>query len=231
MYCVKCGVKLEDTEKVCPLCGTVPYHPEIKQGSTPSLYPQNKYPRREVRPFATLIALSALLLLANLSTLLCDLHLSGGITWSGFVITSTASAYAAFLLPFWFKNPNPVIFVPCGFVAAGLLVLYIDLATGGGWFLSFAFPVIGGIALIVTAIVTLMRYVKRGGLYIYGGATIALGAMMPLTELLLNITFRLERFVFWSFYPLGVLLLIGLFLIFLAICRPAREAMERKFFV
>ena len=29
MYCIKCGVKLADTEKKCPLCGTVVYHPEF----------------------------------------------------------------------------------------------------------------------------------------------------------------------------------------------------------
>ena len=29
MYCINCGVKLADSEKRCPLCGTVPYHPDI----------------------------------------------------------------------------------------------------------------------------------------------------------------------------------------------------------
>jgi hypothetical protein len=32
-------------------------------------------------------------------------------------------------------------------------------------------------------------------------------------------------------YPVTTLVLIGGLLIFLAICRPARETMERKFFI
>lgn len=51
--------------------------------------------------------------------------------------------YIAAILPLWFRNPNPVIFVPCSFVAAGAYILYIDLSIQGGWFLSFAFPVVG----------------------------------------------------------------------------------------
>ena len=31
MYCANCGVKLADSEKVCPLCKTVAYHPDIKR--------------------------------------------------------------------------------------------------------------------------------------------------------------------------------------------------------
>jgi hypothetical protein len=113
----------------------------------------------------------------------------------------------------------------------GLYLLYISLATGGGWFLSFAFPITGGVALIVTAVVTLLKYVRRGQLYIFGGAIIALGGMTVLAEFLSVITFGLDRFFGWSFYPLVVAALLGGLLIFLAVCRPARETMERKIFL
>jgi hypothetical protein len=55
--------------------------------------------------------------------------------------------------------------------------------------------------------------------------------MMLLMEFLLGITFEKIQFIGWSFYPMVSLVLIGGLLIFLGICRPAREAMERKFFV
>ena len=29
MYCVKCGVELADSQRVCPLCGTRVFHPDI----------------------------------------------------------------------------------------------------------------------------------------------------------------------------------------------------------
>ena len=231
MYCIKCGVKLCDSEKRCPLCGTVPFHPDIPAQEGELLYPVDRYPRQQVNRKGILGAVTILLMIPVLITLICDLSLHGRVTWSGYVMGAIALGYVAAVLPCWFRRPNPVIFVPCGFVAAGLYVLYIDLMTGGGWFLGFAFPVVGFLGGLITAVVTLCRYIRRGRLYIYGGAMIALGAFMPLMELLMVAAFRLPRFAGWSLYPLVALALLGGALIFLAICRPARESMERKMFL
>ena len=37
MFCVKCGVELADSEKVCPLCGTRVFHPDLPCGSGEAL--------------------------------------------------------------------------------------------------------------------------------------------------------------------------------------------------
>ena len=101
--------------------------------------------------------------------------------------------------------------------------------TAGGF--SFAFPVTGFLGLLVTAVVVLTRYTHGAEMYIYGGALVLLGAFMPLMEYLMTLTFRMEKFIGWSWYPLVVLVLMGGALIFLAVCRPARETMDRKFFL
>jgi len=110
-------------------------------------------------------------------------------------------------------------------------MLYICFATDGDWFLSFALPVMGFLTLLLTAVITLLRYTKRGEYYIFGGASILFGLFMPLLEYLVQITFRHTDRIVWSLYPLTVLIMLGGFLIFLAICRPAREMMERKLFL
>lgn len=231
MYCVNCGVKLADTEKRCPLCGVTAWHPEMVPGGEEPLYPENRYPAHQVSSRGALIIVTTLFLLPFFITLLCDLQLSGAVTWSGFVMGGLMVAYVFLVLPYWFRNPNPVIFVPCDFLAAGLYLLYINLATGGSWFLSFAFPATGALGLIVTAVVTLNRYLPRAGLYIYGGASIALGGFTLLLEYLLHITFGLPGIGTWSPYPLIVFSLLGLSLLLIAICPPLRESLERKFFV
>ncbi|MBQ7800938.1 MAG: hypothetical protein IJ375_01280 [Oscillospiraceae bacterium] len=231
MYCINCGVKLADTEKRCPLCGVTVFHPELDRPDSEPLYPPHRSPLPQVNSRSAQGVLTAAFLLPLLITLLCDLQINRRVTWSGFVIGALLVGYVIFVLPLWFRHPNPVIFVPCGFAAVGVYLLYIDLAVGGKWFLSFAFPVVGGIGLIVTAVVVLLRYLRRGRLYIFGGAAIALGAFMPLMEFLICVTFHRPRFVGWSLYPLIALVLLGGTLIFLAICRPARETMERKFFL
>ncbi len=114
-----------------------------------------------------------------------------------------------------------------------MLLFYcnISVTTGGHWFLSFAFPVMGFWAILVTAVVALLRYVRKGTLYIFGGALLTASAFMPVMELLMNLTFQLRKRLLWSYYPLIVLGLLGGLLIFLAIYRPARETVERKFFL
>ena len=230
MYCIKCGVKLSDHQKSCPLCATVVFHPDIMPSGDP-LYPLENHPAPQIRPRGVLIVLTTLFLLPLIITALCDLQLNDTITWSGYVIGALLVSYVIIVLPYWFRQPNPVIFVPCGFAAVGLFLLYISIATGGGWFLSFAFPVTGAIGLIVTAVVALLKYVGKGELYIFGGAIIALGAFMPLMEFLLSITFPSVGFIGWYLYPLIALCLLGGMLLFLAICKPARHSMAKKFFI
>jgi len=230
MYCANCGVKLADTEKACPLCGVVAYHPDIKRDPAEPLYPPHKVPEQRVTPKGAKIIVTTLFLIPALTTLLCDFQLHDRVTWSGYVIGGLVVAYVMCVLPWWFHKPNPVVFVPCTFGTIALYLLYISLYTGGFWFLSFALPITCGLALIVTAVVALCRYLPRAILYILGGAGIALGLFIPLVEYLSYITFDRIRFLGWSFYPMIVFVLIGGMLIFLAICKPARESMERRFF-
>ena len=124
-----------------------------------------------------------------------------------------------------------MVFCATDFLAAGLYLLHINLAVDGDWFLSFAFPVTGTVGLIAITVTALVKYVRKGYLYIFGGALIALGAFMPLMEFLLTITFEPIRFYGWSLFPLTALAVVGGALIFLAINRRAREKMEKRFFI
>ena len=230
MYCAQCGVKLADSETSCPLCGTRAYHPDIPRGTGEKSYPSGKYPKAPKRSLWLQGLCTALFLLPMLIVLLCDLQISGAVTWSGYVIGALLLGYITLILPSWFRRPNPVIFVPCSFLAAGLYLAYINHVTAGNWFLTLAFPITAGIGLTVTAVVTLTRYLRRGRLFIFGGAFMTLGLFMLPMEFLVAATFRIS-FIGWSLYPLVTLLLLGGMLIFLGICRPARESMERKFFI
>lgn len=231
MYCVKCGVQLADTEKLCPLCGTRVCHPDICQPDATPLYPENTQEEKPINRWYIMLIVSILYLLPISICLVCDLSISGKMEWSGYVLGGMAIFYAAFLLPAWFAHPNPVIFVPCTFGVVALFLLYIDLKLSGGWFLTFGLPVTGVVGLIVTAVVTLTRYIRRGRLYVFGGATIAFGFFAVLLEHLLHVTFGLPGFGTWSLYPLVALTLLGLAMIATAIYRPLRESLEKKFFL
>ena len=231
MYWVKCGVELADSEKKCPLCGTPVFHPDIERKPAEPPFPPDRRHAENVSRVGILFVLTVLFVLPAAICLLCDWRINGGIVWSGYAAGGIALLYILVLLPMWFRHPNPVIFVPVDFVAIGLYLLYIDLATGGHWFLSFAFPVTGAIGVLVTAVVALTRYLHAGYLYIYGGGLILGGALAMLIEFLLNLTFQVHETFFWSFYPLVAGVLLGLMLIVIAVCKPLRESLRKKFFL
>lgn len=231
MYCIKCGVELCDGAEKCPLCKTRVFHPDFPLMEGEELYPKGKYPKKKRNLKVWQVLLTVAFVLPFIIVALCDLQYSRAITWSGFVMGALVLAYVSLILPLWFKKPNPVIFVPVSFFTAALYLLYINLVTDGDWFMTFAFPAVGAVGLTVTAVVTLMRYVPEGRFYIFGGASLMMGAVMLLLEFLMVLTFESVRFVGWSLYPMVTLILLGALLIFLGICRPARETMERKFFI
>ena len=229
MYCIKCGVKLADTENKCPLCGTTVYHPDIDRQTATPLYPKDKMPNSPSRSKVLCGAIIILFLFPAIVCFLADFQINHAINWSGYVFGALVISYVTFALPMWFKKPNPVIFTPCTFAAIILYLWYINFATGSNWFWSFALPISSALCLIVCALVTLLHYLRRGKLYVIGGFVMLLGALIMLIEVLLDLTFSLN-FIGWSFYPLAVLFLVGALLIYLAINRSARAAFERKLF-
>ena len=231
MYCVKCGVELADSQKQCPLCKTTVFHPELKQAEGESTYPEYVPSEPKANPKGVLFIVTCLMLIPVLITLTADLMTGGGITWSGYVVGGIALLYIMAVLPSWFKKPNPVVFIPVVFAAITLFLLYINLATGGHWFLSLAFPVTGTLGLILTAVAALTKYIKKGYLYIFGGAFALFGVYCVLIEIMVCITFSYVPFIFWSLYPCISLFIIGAMLITIAICKPLRKSLERKFFI
>jgi len=231
MYCVQCGVKLADSEVRCPLCGTRVFHPDIFREEGERLYPAQKYPSAAKRGFVLQVFFTAAFLLPMVIVLLCDMQFNGTVTWSGYVMGALMLGYITVILPSWFKKPSPAVFTPCTFLAAALYLHYINFATGGSWFWSFGFPTVACLAAIVIPVFVLSYYLKRGKLFVFGGAAIALGAFMVLLEALMVATFEGLYFKGWSLYPLISLAFIGGILIFLGAYRPARESMERLFFV
>ena len=231
MYCVNCGVKLAPTEKACPLCGIRAWHPDLPEGKAPPLYPEEPDRLKAVDSTALRMVLCALFLLAATVCVLCDLQLSGGFSWSGYAVGGLGIFYAAFCLPAWFKNPNPVVIMPIVFLLINVLLLYISIKTRGAWYLTFGLPVSAVFGVVFTMAAGLLRYVAKGAVYVIGAAALLLGAFMPVMGYLLNLTFFTPSFAFWSLYPMISLLLIGATLIFLGLCRPARQSMKRKFFI
>lgn len=229
MYCMNCGVKLGEGEHSCPLCGVRAYHPDLEHTPGTPLFPRQwSAPKPERTGWRFLLTIT--FLAAFICCLAVDLLISHGISWSGYVMAGLQAGYILLVLPMWFPHPNWLIFLPIDVVTAELLLLYINCASGGRWFLSFAFPVTaiyGGLIIGVTALV---KFMQKGWFFLSGGVCIVFGCSTMLLELFQHITFHTRMFL-WSLYPTGVLSLLGVFWILCGIIRPLGDAIRKRTFL
>ena len=223
-------MELADSERKCPLCKTPVYFPGLSEEPEERQYPKFVSGGEKISPRGLYFIISFIFAIAAIISVICDISLNSRFDWGGYVLGALALAYVVFILPVWFRRPSPAVFVPADFAAVALYVLYIDLLNSGGWFLSFALPIIAALALVVCAVVILIYYLKCGRLYIYGGASIALGLVCVMIELLLHANFSFHHsYLMWSVYPLVSFFMIGIMLIIIAIVKPFRESLKKIF--
>lgn len=228
MYCVKCGVELADNERKCPLCSTPVYFPGLDPDPERP-FPDTPPAVEQVNPRGILFIISFVALITAAMSVFADINTNETFSWSGYVVGGVILAYVVFILPSWFVKPSPAIFAPVDFALAAVYVWYIAYATGGDWFFPFALPIIGGAALIICSLVILCYYIRRGYLYIFGGAAILTGLYTCLIELLVNLVFEINLGYLWSPYPAITLTLLGMMLIVIAIVKPFRDSLARIF--
>ncbi len=227
MYCVKCGVKLQPGVESCPLCHTPVWNPEGK--TEEKRYPASLPERTREADLPGAVAFTILSAVAILVTLTVCFKLYGALAWGGYVILGIALFYVLAVLPRWFRHPRGEVFVPVDHAAAAAYVLYICLKTGGDWFLSFAFPVIACSALLSTAMVCLLKYVRGGRLFIFGGFLMLCGGFTVLVEFFEHLSFHTAMFR-WSLYSFTGFFSAGLFLLIVGLIPSLRSSMEKRFF-
>ena len=231
MYCVRCGVRLEDGVKSCPLCGTPVWDPEAPSPEADRHYNARLYPvRSRSTRYAALAFVTVLLCTACLACLIVCLRLYGAVAWSGYAMLGAALAYIGLVLPLWFRRYRPAVFLPVSFAAAGGYLLYICLRTGGRWFLPFAFPCTGIAFLCTFGGWGLALFKGKSKLLLTGVYIMLLGGATMLIEFFQHIAFLTPMFR-WSLYSASSFGLIGLFLFVSSFIPPLRRALHRKLFL
>ena len=123
--------ELADSEKKCPLCGTVVFNPEVSRPNGESPYPkENGINPENVNRSGIMFIITMLFLLPIVTVFLVDWQVNGKIIWSGYAAGAVLLLYILVVLPLWFKSPNPVIFIPSDFAALALSKIETDMAGG-----------------------------------------------------------------------------------------------------
>ena len=145
-YCVNCGVELQKSEPRCPLCGTEVLNPN----DVPEEKPLRPYPshvehldksvdRRYIASF-----ISLLMLIPLFATMLANILVSGGLTWSYLVLGGELVLFSVFLLPMIARIPK-ILLALIGAVSVGVLLLLIRVLTQSDWrwLLLLGLPITG----------------------------------------------------------------------------------------
>lgn len=158
-YCVNCGVELDGTAKICPLCQTPvcnPRQPADRDGPAP--FPTERAEVPLASRWELAVVISAMLGSAALCCGLLNLVLLAGHIWSLHVIGAAAMLWV-FLVPplLWRKLPLPAAILLDG-LAVGLYVLLIAWELDGlDWYLHLALPITVLLAVILLAQVLLFQ--------------------------------------------------------------------------
>ena len=227
MYCVKCGVKLQEGVERCPLCRTPVWNPEPQAESR--RYPDTLPEQHREADLPGAVALTVICAVASIVTLTVCFKLYGKLDWGGYAIGGIALFYCIAILPCWFRHPPVEVFVPADHAACALYVLYICLKTGGRWFMSFAFPVILISCVLLTAVACLLKHVRGGRAFILGGCLLGLGGFTVLIEFFQHLTFGTPMFQ-WSLYSLIGAAVAGGFLLLAGMIPALRGTLKKRFF-
>lgn len=230
-YCVNCGVKLEDSEAKCPLCGVEVINP----ASPPPEKRSYPYPRRVEaidnrvdRKIFTVVALVAALIPMGI-TVFYDAVAGDGLTWSLYVAGALALALTVALVPVNFSKLTAAVCVAIDCAAASLYVLLIERLTGGGWYLTLGLPLcLAGGAALTLAIWLYSRF--GGALTRLAIALFITGALAFAVETIIDLYSRRAVFPNWSAYVAVPCVLLGIIALLLRRRLDIKDEIRRRFY-
>ena len=236
MYCIQCGVKLADSEKVCPLCSTRvinPNRPEDTEHERP--YPSrvqqiNGLKRRELAWVVFIF-----LLLPVGATAIIDL-LTGPqpftLTWSLIVIGVGVMLGIWLLTPIVFPKLNLYLHFAVDFAAVGGLLAVIAAFLGQwDWCVRLGIPITAATGLAVCAMTAIARSKKLRPITRAACACLVIGVFIVALELIIDYAAWGILAIRWSIYAIVPLVFLALLLFYISRKPGLMDELKRRLFV
>lgn len=236
-YCVECGVKLAESEQVCPLCNTKVINPNI----TAIEDIERPYPSRVEQQIKGLnrreLALMVMffLLLPTGTTVIIDL-LTGeapfALNWSLIVVGSAFMLAVWSILPLLFSPLNVYLGICADIAAVGALLSVIAWQTDGwGWCLGLGFPILACTCLATCLMTASIRAKRLQPITRAALCCMVLGVYIVMLELAIDFYVFGYFAVRWSIYAIVPLLFIALMLFYVSRKAGLLEELKRRLFV
>lgn len=229
-YCVNCGVELEQTCRICPLCHTPVYNPA--QPIDPDALPPFPSRRGTVEQENRRELIILMSIICGTVSVVCYIlnHWTFPRTrWSVYVIGLCLLLWI-FLLPVFFPKQirawMSILFD--GFSIAAYLLVISWLHPGNGWYPDIALPIIGlGLLLILNYYFFSLR--RKSSLItktalLFG----SLGVLCAAVELLISLHYKRPLPLSWSAVVLTCCAAIDIILISICFLHGVREELRRR---
>ncbi|MBR4881654.1 MAG: hypothetical protein IKU19_06945 [Clostridia bacterium] len=232
-YCVNCGVELAEYIKKCPLCSTEVINPNQPYDFTSEPpYPEyNPVPKQKISPRLILGLIAVIFMLPTALCLVADLYYDGIFGWSGYVIAVLFAIYTVIASALVVHRESVFLEQIFDYMAITLLLVYIEEQSGGGWFLSFALPMICAFALTSLIMTFLIKVLNKRVLTVISIGAFGVGVICVIADLLIKYSFYNYISIGWSLYPFISLVIIGSVLLFIDNNKYIKRRLEKKFFI
>lgn len=229
-YCVNCGVKLEKTVSVCPLCDTPVYNPKEPVDTTsPKPFPSEKGQIPVTVSFEGIILFTiAALTITVVCNVLNNTVFEVG-DWSSYV-TGASWMLWVFSLPFLLPSIlNAYTAWAMDIVAIAAYLWWIArLHPGNGWFYDIAVPIIG-----LTSILSFVYlfFTKRHKRSIVGRMAIlvtTVGIVSMAIECLVELYIKGNVDLTWSIVVMVCAISIDAILFIIASSKGLREELRKR---
>lgn len=229
-YCVNCGVELETSLKVCPLCQTPVINPnELRQKQTDSPFPREKGQVEKVKRKDMAIFLSVVLTAIGGTCGILNLLVFQAAAWSLLVIGACIILWVFFIPAVIYTEISPHAAIFLDGISVGLYLYFLTLVTGNdAWFWQLALPIMGLVVVVVELFVLCIRKLPvtflTTALYLISAvAVLCLGL-----ESLIDYFARQKIQLVWSAVVLTVCVILDITLITLLSSRRLRSAVRRR---
>ncbi len=231
-YCVNCGVELESSEKVCPLCETEVLNPRSPWSEPSDLpYPKRReYSSRKLKKRFFAELLSALLLIPIFICFLCDLIATGNISWSLIVFGGCALFFVWLVLPLYFKKTNTAAYLAAAYISTLLFLFCLAIPAGGAWFFKYALPITLCAEFFVSLIVLIFK--RRKVTFLFGTCLIlfASGVFTVCVEVILGLSSLPKLSLVWSPFALIPCVALSLAALFIDSRLKLKEEIRKRLF-
>ena len=229
-YCVNCGVELDVSLEVCPLCNTPVINPnEIPYTKTKTPFPVEKGQVEEVKRKDLGILFSILLMTIAITCGLLNFLVFDATRWSLLVSGVCMLLWVLFIPLFIVKKINVYIALFFDGVAVSLYLYMITYVTSSSsWFWHLALPITILVTVVAEVLAVCARKIPRSFLTNLLFFFVTVAVLCVGIELLIDHFLGIRLWLTWSAVVLTVCVIISIVLITMLAHKRIRNAVRRR---